>query len=200
MAQLDFFALRKDIESVVEYIFDETDCRVFEAYSRPGHELREFNNLEALRDSDHLEANHGRYFIRVISRSVNCDPIFNEFTLTKTGQKRFDVEAPPMFQITQGHTLDDADGALYWSVYSHWNEAGAKERSYYPDEVLDAVDWKAVRKVSGRIYRFIKNKLAVANVGPRPVLPCAFKAMDNDLTLWRGPGIVDRSSGELQVY
>lgn len=200
MAQLDFFALRDDIESVIKYVFDETDCRVFEAYSRPGFELREFTSLTALPDSDYLDANGGRYFLRLISRSADCDPILREFTLTKTGQQRFKVEAPAMFQITQGDRLNTARDALSWSIYSHWNEAGAKERSYYSDDVLDAVDWRAMRRVSGRIYRFIKNRLAVAKVDHRPVLPCAFSEIDNGLTLWRGPGIVDRTSEKLQVY
>ncbi len=194
MAQLDFYALQSDLVSVVNFIFDETDCRVFEAYSRPGHELREFSSLESLLESDCLEVNHGRFFLRILSRSVNCDPIFREFTLEETGQNRREVNAPAMFQIIEGHRIKFRDDALNWSTFSHWNEAGAKQRSGFSSDVLNAVDWTALRKLSGQINRHIKNRLAVASVHKRPVLPEAFRKMDETLTLWAGPGVVDKYS------
>ena len=200
MAQLDFFALRSDIERVLAFVFDQTDCRVFEAYSRPGHKLREFENLSDLRESDFLEANHGRYFVRLLSRSVGVDPIIREFTLTKTGQFRQEVNSPGMFQIVEGHLIDTENDALSWSTFGHWNEAGAKQRSNYPDDLLEAVDWKTMRRISGQIQRHIKNKLAVAKIRTRPVLPAAFEGLSDSLTLWAGPGVVDRSSDRLEVY
>lgn len=200
MAQLDFYALRSDIELVLEFVFDQTDCRVFESYSRPGYELREFLSLDSLRESDFLEANHGRYFLRLLSRSINCEPTVREFTLTKTGQTRQAVNAPGMFQITEGHRLDTQDDALSWSTFGHWNEAGAKQRSNYPDDLLEAVDWKRMRRISGQIQRHIKNKLAVAKIRTRPVLPGAYKGLDESLTLWAGPGVVSKSSDSLDVY
>jgi hypothetical protein len=200
LAQLDFYALTSDIEQVLAFVFDQTDCRVFEAYSRPGHQLREFPTLNDLRDSDFLETNHGRYFVRLLSRSINVDPIIREFTLTKTGQLRQEVNSPGMFQIVEGHRIDIENDALSWSTFGHWNEAGAKQRSSYPDDLLEAVDWKMVRRVSGQIQRHIKNKLAVAKIRTRPVLPAAYEGLNDSLTLWAGPGIVDKSSDRLEVY
>lgn len=184
---------------VLEFVFDQTDCRVFESYSRPGHELREFTSLESLRESDFLEANHGRYFLRLLSRTINCEPIVREFTLAKTGQTRQEVNGPGMFQIVEGHRLDTQDYALNWSTFGHWNEAGAKQRSNYSDDQLEAVDWKRMRKISGQIQRHIKNRLAVAKIRTRPVLPGAYSGMGDSLTLWAGPGVVDISSDRLEV-
>ena len=200
MAQLGFYALRSDIELVLEFVFDQTDCRVFESYSRPGHELREFTSLDSLRESDFLESNHGRYFLRLVSRATNCDPIVREFALTKTGQKRQEINGPGMFQINEGHRLDTQENALNWSTFGHWNEAGAKQRSNYSDDQLEACDWKGMRRVSGQIQRHIKNKLAVAKIGTRPVLPGAFTNLDNSLTLWAGPGVVSKASDRLEVF
>ncbi len=200
MAQLDFYALRSDIELVLAFVFDQTDCLVFESYSRPGHELREFSSLDSLRESDFLEANHGRYFLRLLSRTINCEPAIREFTLTETGQIRQEINGPGMFQIVEGHRLDTQENALNWSTFGHWNEAGAKQRSSYPDDQLEAVDWIRMRRISGQIQRHIKNKLAVAKVRTRPVLPGAYNGLDDSLVLWAGPGTVDKSSDHLEVY
>lgn len=185
---------------VLEFVFEQTDCRVFESYSRPDCELREFSSLESLRESDLLEANHGRYFLRLLSRTINCEPIIREFTLTKTGQTRQEVSGPGMYQIVEGHRLDTESDALSWSTFGHWNEAGAKERSNFPDELLESVDWKRMRRISGQIQRHIKNKLAVAKIRTRPILPDAFRGLDETLTLWAGPGVVNKASDRLEIY
>ena len=200
MAQLDFYALSSDIEQILAFVFDQTDCRVFEAYSRPGRKLREFRTLDELQESDFLEANHGRYFLRLLSQSIKVDPIIREFILTKTGQSRQEVNSPGMFQIVEGHRLDAQNDALSWSTFGHWNEAGAKQRSNYPDDLLESVDWKAMRRVSGKIQRHIKNKLAVAKIRTRPILPAAYEGLNDSLTLWAGPGVVDKSSDRLEVF
>ncbi|MEO0574355.1 MAG: hypothetical protein AAF004_02745 [Pseudomonadota bacterium] len=200
MAQLDFYALRSDIETILEFVFEQTDCRVFESYSRPSHELREFSSLDSLRGSDFLEANHGRYFLRLLSKSINCEPIIREFTLTKTGQKRQEVNGPGMFQIDEGHRLDTQGDALSWSTFRHWNEAGAKQRSSFPDELLETVDWKRMRRISGQIQRHIRNKLAVAKIRTRPILPDAFRVLDESQFLWAGPGVVAKGSDRIEVY
>lgn len=200
MAQLDFFALQSDVEDVLEFVFDQTDCRVFEAYSRPGHELREFSTLAELRSSDFLSINHGRYFLRLLSRSVGVDPIIREFTLTKTGEFRQEINSPGVFQIVEGNRVDAVGGALRCSTFGHWNEAGAKQRSSYPDDQLEAVDWKMLRRISGQIQRHIKNKLAVAKLRTWPILPAAFDALNDSLTFWAGPGVVDRSSDHLEIF
>ena len=200
MAQLDFFALKSDIERVLEFVFNQTDCRVYEAYSRPGHKLREFTNLDHIVESDFLEANHNRYFVRLLSRSVGIDPVITECTLAKTGEVRQEVYSPGIFQIVEGQRLDNQNDALSWSTFSHWSEAGAKQRGAYSDELIEAIDWKAMRRVSGQIQRHIKIKLAVAKIRTRPILPAAFEGLGDSLKLWAGPGVVDRASDRLEIY
>ena len=56
-----------------------------------------------------------------------------------------------------------------------------------------------MRRVSGKIQRHIKNKLAVAKVRTRPVLPAAYEGLNDSLTLWAGPGVVDKSSDLLEI-
>ncbi len=173
MAQLDFYALQSDIELLLRFVFDHTDCRVFEAYSRPGHQLREFSSLDSIRESDVRESNHGRYFLRFISRTINADPIIREYTLIKSGQARHVIESPGLYQLLEGTGKDSDTSALARSVFSHWNEAGAKQRSAHPADVLEALDWRKMRRISGQIQRHIKNRLAVAKIDACPVLPGA---------------------------
>ena len=198
MAQLQFFALRTDIESILRFVYEETDCRVFESYSRPGHELREFPSFSDLLNSDVLASHHGRYLLRLLSRSIGCEPIIRQHTLKKTGQSRQSIIGPGLYQIGESGRLDIQNDALKWSIFSHYNEAGAK--NVYGEEQTQDIDWKRMRRISGQIQRHIKNKLAVASVGSRPVLADAYRAMDDSLTLWVGPGIVGKGSDRLELH
>ncbi len=199
LAQLNFFAVTSDIELVLDFIFEQTDCRVFEAYSRPAHRLREFSSLAELQTSDVLEVNHGRYFLRMIPRGVGTEPKVRTFKLKKTGQKRSEINAPAMFQIVQGGPAKPRSQAIVTSTFSHWNEAGARQRSLYPNWLLARTDWKYMRRVSGRIHRHIKNKLAVAKVGFQPVLPGAFEQLGDTLYLADGPNKLSKDSPELEI-
>jgi len=199
LAQLDFFALDEDVEDVLRFVYDQTDCRMFESRSRPGRSIREFPSLQLLLDSDHRDVNHGRFNLRFFSPAANFEPTFREIVLTETGKIKTIFDGVPVYQIVQGGYLDTEDDVLRWSTFSHWNEAGAKQRSTIPDEVLEQVDWKALRRVSGQIQRHIKNRLAVAKVRTRPVLSHAYSSMADGLRLFGGPGIVDSSSSRLEV-
>ncbi len=199
MAQLNFYAVCSDIELVLDFIFEHTDCRVFEAYSRPARQLREFSSLADIWESDVLAVNHGRYFLRMVPEGVGTKPIINTFTLKKTGEKRSEINAPAMFQINQGGPGGFNSQAIVTSTFSHWNEAGAKQRSIYASSLLRKTDWKHMRRVSGRIHRHIKNKLAVAKVGFQPVLPGAFEQLGESLFLADGPKSLSKDSPELEI-
>jgi len=59
MASTQFFATSADVHELLEWLFRETDVRVFEAYSRINHDLREFRSMEELRREDPAAASHG---------------------------------------------------------------------------------------------------------------------------------------------
>ena len=48
MPQCYFYATESDFEPVLRFVFDELNCRVFETYSKPEKELREFISFEAV--------------------------------------------------------------------------------------------------------------------------------------------------------
>ena len=49
MPELQFYAARQDIVTLLEFVYGETDCRVFEAYSAPDSEPREFGSIAVSR-------------------------------------------------------------------------------------------------------------------------------------------------------
>ncbi len=74
-------------------------------------------------------------------------------------------------------------GLLHFSSFSHWNEAGALQRSALPTE---DIDWPAMRLISGKIHRHVRNKLAVAKLYSASVLPRAYEALGPGLGIWYG--------------
>ena len=54
MANLNFFAAEADQQAFLEFLFASTDVRVFESYSEPDRDLREFCSVEALRSAFNL--------------------------------------------------------------------------------------------------------------------------------------------------
>jgi len=89
------------------------------------------------------------------------------------------------------------DGIIYHTHFGHWNEAGARERSIYP---ADDCDWKALAKLSGRIQRHIRGKLAGGKPYSRPILHQAFDAIHHGQRLWFGPSTHAADSKDVQKY
>jgi hypothetical protein len=50
MSNCDFYATREDMFNVLDFVYSETDCRLFENVSAFGEELREFKSTEEIAD------------------------------------------------------------------------------------------------------------------------------------------------------
>ena len=48
MSNCDFYAVKDDLISLLDFINNETDCRVYESYSEYDKELREFQTTADL--------------------------------------------------------------------------------------------------------------------------------------------------------
>jgi hypothetical protein len=180
MAQLNFFGLDEDFYDVMQFVFSETDLIVYEAYSRIDHEIRRLSSVDDLRAIAH-ERKGGCFLLRSWSPTVTNSPIFKTFKLRpEIGGHRTSLEGSGLMQFAQGRT---ESGLLHFSSFSHWNEAGAVQRSALPTE---DIDWTAMRKISGRIHRHVRNKLAVAKLYSASVLPGAFEALGPDFAIWYG--------------
>ena len=202
MASIYFYATRTDLLEVLEFLFAETDVRVFEAYSRVNHEVREFSSIEDLRTQDPAAASHGKLHLRFCSPSVTTGPTFRRFGLNPEvgGGYRFSVEDASVIRIVEGGVRNDIEQEpLCWSEIANWNEAGARQRSSYSAADLDQINWSELVRLSNRIQRFIRGRLAAATFGTRPILRHAFQEMAAGLKLWRGPGLLAVGSHEIEV-
>jgi hypothetical protein len=181
----DFYAAPGDFEPILRFIFEDMDCRVFEAYSRFDHDLREFSRLEEIVDNTHsrLEdrSNSKLSFSlmlwpfqasnQVRIRRIELNPA------ARLGKYRHTVEGWGLISL-QLRGLAEAE--LHPSHTNHNSENRAKKwAGTYKDTMGDpsAWNWDIVTGTSAKLNRHIRS-LATAKIGSRPVLPAAKKALD----------------------
>jgi hypothetical protein len=182
MASIDFYALKEDIRGLVHAIFEESDIRMFESYSRYDSELREFRSFDELSAAFSLGSDaHGNghaVTLQLWSPSIMPSVEFERITLKMAGHSfRYRISGVGLIQLYFG---GEHEGIITDSHYGHWSEAGARQRATGD---VDAVDWSALSRLSGRIQRHIRSKMAVAKVRGRPILPAAFAALQSGLGL-----------------
>ena len=175
MAQLDFFAVRQDLQDVIDFLYSETDFRIFELYSAFGQDLREFKafaELDAAFDIGGDKHGHGcSVLLSLWSPAVMKNPHIKR---VKLDPKRCDGFT---FRYTTGGwgAVQLYLGGLHGKIvtkshFGHGTERGTRSLGY-----RSGVDWKALGKLSNRVRYHISKRLAVAKVPGRPVLPAAYK-------------------------
>lgn len=173
MANLDFFAVRDDMLSLLSFIYSETDCMVFESYSRYDTELRQFTSIAQLDAAYPIgDDPHGKGYailLQLHSPSVAAPPKITRFSLSVRGYSfRYCVESAGLMQLYFGGA---SGNFISQSHFGHWNEAGAKQRCIFP---LGEVNWVLQRTLSGKIQRQIKNRSSSAKFQSRYVMAHAF--------------------------
>ena len=176
MANLDFYALGDDIRGLVDFIFAETDLRIFESYSEFDAELREFRSFAELSAAFSIGRDAPRQghiaLLQLWSASIMPRVEFERFTLKVPGYSfRHRILGVGLIQLYLG---SEHDHFITESHYGHWSEAGARQRATGD---VDAVNWKELSRLSGRIQRHIRRRMAVAKLRARPILPAAFAAL-----------------------
>jgi len=178
MATLDFFAVRDDLLALLSFIYCETDCVVFESYSRYDAELRQFASVQQLNAAfsigDDPHGNGHAILLQLHSLSVAAPPRIKRFSLSVPGYSfRYCVESAGLMQLYLGGSYG---GFISQSHFGHWNEAGARQRCVFP---ADEVNWPLQRSLSGKIQRHIKSRLSHAKVQSRYVMAHAFVALQS---------------------
>lgn len=198
MALLDFYAVADDLRSVVQFLLSETDVVLYEHYSRYDHEVRRFGSLSELEAACKLGTS--RFDLQLWSPSVMVEPVIKRISLTGVpGHSfRYAVHGAGLIQL---YFEGIRKGVIYHTHYGHWNEAGARERSIFPP---DDCDWRALSKLSGRVQRYIRGRLAPATfhcprICSRPILRHAFAAVQEGAGLWFGPEVHRTGSPFIQA-
>jgi hypothetical protein len=174
MANLDFFAARSDLKAVVDFLFQATDVRLFESYSRFGQELREFFTFGELDAAYNIgvdpQGNGTAALLQIWSASV---------------MRRLDIERIPLhpgkckghtfrYCIEGGGLIQLYLGGVHGRIVTKSHFGHNSERRAQVWGVADGVNWDGLKKLSNKIQYHIRNRLAVAKVPGRPVLPEAY--------------------------
>jgi hypothetical protein len=199
VAQLDFYANSSDVLEVIDYMFELSPMKLFEAYSLIDHGMREFKSSKDILASSHIEDNHGGIFVRGWWESVTSNPFVKTVDLNPSiGKYRQSLEGVGTFQLLQGRPHDLVDNALNLSRFTHWNEKGALQRANYSDNDVLEVNWAEFKSLSGKLHRHLRNQMFKAKLFKRPILKGAYSDLQNGSKLFGQPEIYSWDSAEIE--
>lgn len=199
MAQLDFYANSSDILDIIDYMFELSPMRLFEAYSRKDHEIREFKSSREILESSHINDNHGGIFVRGWWDAVTSKPNIRRISLNPSiGKFRYSLEGVGAFQLLQGRPHDLAENALNLSCFSHWSEKGALQKANYSDNDVMEVNWNEFKSLSGKLHRHLRNKMFQAKLFKQPILKGVYSDLEKGGKLYGQPGVYSINSDEIE--
>jgi hypothetical protein len=182
---LDFYAADDDWSAVLQIVFGSKLFRVFEAYSRPGHDLREFNGVREI-----VEA--GGWHLMLFVAGSGPEPIARRIEFAagvSDAGFRYAYEGWGLIQLLFGGPFGAQE--LRWSHTNHNTEKRAAAWAPINPQIGDPAswDWKAVTSASSMLNRAIR-RMAVDKIGSHPVLPDAARLIaEADLRYEYGTGI-----------
>jgi hypothetical protein len=171
---VNFFAAETDQRALLDFLFASTDVRVFESYSEPDADLREFRSTDNLASAfpiglDPL-GNGAAVLLFFCSPSVVRKPTIRRFALdpAKCGGAtfRYNIEGDGLMGLYLGGVCGRA---ITKSNFFHPSKVCADRRG------TDGIDWESYKTLSNRIKYHIRKRLAVGKVPGRAVLPEAMK-------------------------
>ena len=178
MANLDFYAVRADMLNLLQFIYAETDCRVFESYSEFDQNLREFTSAEQLLSAYDIGRDpHGNghaALLQLWSPSVSSQVKIERIALIPKkcdGHTfRFSVNGWGLMQLYLGGENERAIS------HSHFGHNSQKRAQAWETTLIDQLgpvsewDWDLLVKVSRKIQNHIRRRLAASKVDSRPIL------------------------------
>jgi hypothetical protein len=176
--QFNFFALYNDKVEILTHIFKETQFKIFDHYSKPGEELREYKSVEEIAlnydlsddktNSVHLALWNLNYGETNIIRRVDLNPKYcdgHTFRYAATG-----------WSLQQLYLNGVSEGRLDYSTLKGFTEKGALEKDSYnppPDRKAHLLDWPKIRSDQRKLKSFIEKKLTARKINTYLILKAA---------------------------
>jgi hypothetical protein len=185
----DFYAAPGDFEPILQFVFEEMECRVFQAYSRVDSDLKEFSRLDELVHSTELKLGD------CSNRNLSCSLMLWPVQASDQVQIRR-IELNPAARLgTHKHTVEgwglislQLGGLGNMGVHpSHTNHNSENRARKWADTYKDTMgdpsawDWDVVTRTSAKLNRRI-HSLATTKLRSRPVLPAAKEALDSGMS------------------
>jgi hypothetical protein len=181
--QITFYATNTDLLQIVQWLLQMPGIMLFEQASRAGQPNRKFCTVAEV-ESYFAERNRS---IDAWLESTGSRPIPRYIEFEPNTQRRLgaggrtELVSPSVIRIFRNN---DQNGSLSTSYITCWNEKGARQRSMYSAEVLDQVDWKALRSIEGSLKGQV-TKASPAKLRSLPIMNDAFSEMrEGRLSLW----------------
>jgi hypothetical protein len=187
MPNCDFYAADADFEAVLEFVFAECECQVFESYSPLDQDLVELGNPAEIARRYPL----GKCAGTAPSVLLSLVPPSGRTLVTK---RRIDLKPGSVPGATHRYVLEGwgtislqlggvGPKGLVHSHSNHNSEARARAwsstaRDWKP---VEKWDWAEVARISSRLNGHIRRRLAVSKIDSRPVLPAASKLLGNGM-------------------
>ena len=190
MPSVYFYAAQADIAKLLTFVFEETDCRVYEAYSEPGQSLRQFvSPAETLAAYPLDHAGHRASPAQLVLWSPRTGP--------EPTQRRIELRPGALEEASHRSVLEAwgliqllasgiRDQCIECSRLAYNSEARARaweETSAVRFGPVEAWDWVAVGRLAGRLTYHVRRRLAVGKHGSRSILPAAQAARESGLQL-----------------
>jgi hypothetical protein len=172
---LDFFAVREDLALVLDYVYSETDLRVFESYSELGRELREFRSVDELVAAYPLGEDPGG------NGSAILLMLWSPSVMRELRISRIELDPAHCNGHTFRHRIDGGGliafypGGLSGRVITRTHlghQSQARAAKWQADE---GIDWAALKSLGGRIAHHVRKRLATGKAHGACVLPAAMR-------------------------
>lgn len=183
----NFYANEDDKEQILQFIFKETDLRVFDSYSSYEREISEYKTLDEILSKFDL-INGGEFAVafqlwtprhkgNIMFRRIELDPKkCNGYTF------RYSTDGWGLIRLYFGGMKDNQ---LHKSQIGHFDEKGAlgKENFSELNGKVSDWDWKEVNSSSRKLRYQIQNRLSLKKVGSSGVMAGAAKLEQQGIKL-----------------
>jgi hypothetical protein len=182
--QANFFATTEDWLTLWDWVVGLPGMRVIEHYSRPDLPNREFNTPDEVQQAFQNKESLIVAWPSSVGGKPRAERVnFEPNTVRKYGAEgRWIFRSPALITFMQHN--EQRAGCLSPGSFSCWSEAGARQRSIYPEEFLDEVDWKAFASITRGLQRKMRSASGLT-FGAAPILPDAKKQLEaGKIKLW----------------
>lgn len=165
----NFYAGKKDKLEILEFIFEETDLKVYDLDSPYGKEICEYKSADEI--ASKFDLNKGDKFaltFQLWSPKHEGKPIFRKIKLDPkrcNGHTfRYSTDGWGMIQLYFGGIKNHS---LNQSHIGHFNEKGAlrNKLSNHFNGKVDQWNWKEISKTSRKLKYQIHSKFAIDKIG-----------------------------------
>lgn len=183
----DFFAGESDKKTILNYIFNETDLKIFDLASPPGEKVREYHNIADITSFlDLTDETYNTIHLQLWSPPFKGKPAFRRIELNPrhcNGHTfRYATEGWGLIQLYLYGIKGDS---LKHSHIGHFNHKGAAKQEGTNPGISKAAlwDWKEIQKTSVNLKYMLDKRLSVERTGTYRILPRAKQLMEKGIKL-----------------